>query len=338
MQEIARGRGARARARHHRRAVLHLRRTSRTVGRASAGNDPRRDQAGAGVAAAPAIRSSRRVSEGVSMSASIADRPGALLSAAPMTTILPVRDLPRARQFYEQSLGLHALGAQPDGKFVFQCGNGALPALSPKAEGTFAGQRKSRSRINVPLPGKTRPSPSATRAPRRHRGAGSVRRCCRARPSPTSRRSALIIAKPCSSVRSSPMNTGQRPLNGRSVMKSRIAVPLSRSSGRSSSSCLPGCNRYDVRAAGRDGFAQRLVDVRRELRRLAVVQRECRALVLEQQAFVRSRELGEQLAQAFRASPWPVRAGAASRARRVARSRAVRRRPCAGRETGDRRR
>lgn len=65
-------------------------------------------------------------------------RPEASLAAAPMTTILPVLDLPRARQFYEQSLGLHALGAKPDGKFVFRCGNEALLALFPKAEGTKA--------------------------------------------------------------------------------------------------------------------------------------------------------------------------------------------------------
>ena len=37
-----------ARSRHHRRAVLHLRRTGRSVGCASAGGDPGRDQAGAG--------------------------------------------------------------------------------------------------------------------------------------------------------------------------------------------------------------------------------------------------------------------------------------------------
>lgn len=72
------------------------------------------------------------------MSTLTAVRPGASLAAAPMTTILPVRDLPRARQFYEQSLGLHALGAQADGKFLFRCGNGALLALFPKAEGTKA--------------------------------------------------------------------------------------------------------------------------------------------------------------------------------------------------------
>lgn len=62
----------------------------------------------------------------------------ASLATAPMTTILPVRDLPRARHFYEHSLGLAAVGAQPDGKFVFRCGNGALLALFPKAEGTKA--------------------------------------------------------------------------------------------------------------------------------------------------------------------------------------------------------
>ena len=72
------------------------------------------------------------------MSASTTVRSEASLATAPMTTILPVRDLVRARQFYEQSLGLHALGAQPDGKFVFRCGNGALLALFPKAEGTKA--------------------------------------------------------------------------------------------------------------------------------------------------------------------------------------------------------
>ena len=74
----------------------------------------------------------------MTMNTLTAVRPGASLAAAPMTTILPVRDLPRARQFYEQSLGLDALGAQPDGKFLFRCGNGALLALFPKAEGTKA--------------------------------------------------------------------------------------------------------------------------------------------------------------------------------------------------------
>lgn len=62
----------------------------------------------------------------------------ASLALAPMTTILPVRDLARARAFYERVLGLAPVGAKPDGKFVFRCGNGALIALFPKAEGTKA--------------------------------------------------------------------------------------------------------------------------------------------------------------------------------------------------------
>jgi catechol 2,3-dioxygenase-like lactoylglutathione lyase family enzyme len=60
------------------------------------------------------------------------------LALAPMTTILPVRDPERARAFYERTLGLQPLGAKPDGKFLFRCGNGALIALFPKAEGTKA--------------------------------------------------------------------------------------------------------------------------------------------------------------------------------------------------------
>jgi catechol 2,3-dioxygenase-like lactoylglutathione lyase family enzyme len=55
-----------------------------------------------------------------------------------MTTMLPVKDIDRARRFYDQALGLAAVGAKPDGKFVFRCGNGALLALFPKAEGTKA--------------------------------------------------------------------------------------------------------------------------------------------------------------------------------------------------------
>jgi catechol 2,3-dioxygenase-like lactoylglutathione lyase family enzyme len=55
-----------------------------------------------------------------------------------MTTILPVRDLERARRFYADALGLNAVGARPDGKFLFRAGNGAILALFPKAEGTKA--------------------------------------------------------------------------------------------------------------------------------------------------------------------------------------------------------
>ncbi|HLS87130.1 MAG TPA: VOC family protein [Burkholderiales bacterium] len=54
-----------------------------------------------------------------------------------VTCLLPVKDLERARRFYEDQLGLEALGAKPDGKFVYRCG-GAEIALFPKPEGTKA--------------------------------------------------------------------------------------------------------------------------------------------------------------------------------------------------------
>jgi catechol 2,3-dioxygenase-like lactoylglutathione lyase family enzyme len=60
-----------------------------------------------------------------------------MLAQAQMTTILPVKDLARGRDFYENKLGLPAEGLQPDGKFLLRCG-GALLALFPKPEGTKA--------------------------------------------------------------------------------------------------------------------------------------------------------------------------------------------------------
>jgi catechol 2,3-dioxygenase-like lactoylglutathione lyase family enzyme len=54
-----------------------------------------------------------------------------------VTCMLPVKDLDRARSFYEQSLALEPLGGRPDGKFVYRCG-GTEIALFPKAEGTKA--------------------------------------------------------------------------------------------------------------------------------------------------------------------------------------------------------
>jgi catechol 2,3-dioxygenase-like lactoylglutathione lyase family enzyme len=53
------------------------------------------------------------------------------------TCILPVKDMARARRFYEQALGLEVVGGKPDGKFVYRCG-GTEIALFPKAEGTQA--------------------------------------------------------------------------------------------------------------------------------------------------------------------------------------------------------
>ena len=69
-------------------------------------------------------------------SASTGNGPG--LGIAPLTTLLPVRDIDRARDYYARVLGLVPEGARPDGKFVFRCGNGALLALFPKPEGTKA--------------------------------------------------------------------------------------------------------------------------------------------------------------------------------------------------------
>ena len=51
--------------------------------------------------------------------------------------MLPVRDMDRARRFYEDCLGLKPGGLKPDGKFVYVVG-GATLALFPKPEGTKA--------------------------------------------------------------------------------------------------------------------------------------------------------------------------------------------------------
>lgn len=60
-----------------------------------------------------------------------------MLAAAPMTTILPVVDLARARGFYEQKLGLGQGRAKPDGKYEYPVGNGTL-ALFQRAAPTKA--------------------------------------------------------------------------------------------------------------------------------------------------------------------------------------------------------
>ena len=59
------------------------------------------------------------------------------LSASRVTCILPVKDMQRARRFYEGGLGLEAIGEKPDGKFVYHC-RGTEVALFPRAEGTLA--------------------------------------------------------------------------------------------------------------------------------------------------------------------------------------------------------
>jgi catechol 2,3-dioxygenase-like lactoylglutathione lyase family enzyme len=64
----------------------------------------------------------------------------AVLTAAPVTMMLPVREMNRARAFYEHKLGLEPVGLKPDGKFLYACGGGegAVIALFPKDAGTKA--------------------------------------------------------------------------------------------------------------------------------------------------------------------------------------------------------
>lgn len=59
-----------------------------------------------------------------------------MLSNASVTTMLPVKDIDRARAFYEGCLGLKPGGFRPDGKFVYAVG--CTLALFPKPEGTKA--------------------------------------------------------------------------------------------------------------------------------------------------------------------------------------------------------
>ena len=61
-----------------------------------------------------------------------------MLTHNPMTAILPVKDMGRARDFYENRLGLEAEGVQADGKLLLRCGGGARIALFPKPDGTKA--------------------------------------------------------------------------------------------------------------------------------------------------------------------------------------------------------
>jgi len=60
-----------------------------------------------------------------------------MLTNAPVRTMLPVKDMNRAREFYEKKLGLKPLGARQDGKFQFAGGTGGVIALFPKPEGNY---------------------------------------------------------------------------------------------------------------------------------------------------------------------------------------------------------
>lgn len=61
-----------------------------------------------------------------------------MLTRAHVTTILPVKDLNRARNFYEKMLGLEPRGFAADGNYLLGCGGDAQIALISKAEGTKA--------------------------------------------------------------------------------------------------------------------------------------------------------------------------------------------------------
>lgn len=61
-----------------------------------------------------------------------------MLTDAPVTTILPVVDVERAKDFYGNRLGLALEGVQPDGQIVYAGGGGARIALSPRQTGTRA--------------------------------------------------------------------------------------------------------------------------------------------------------------------------------------------------------
>jgi catechol 2,3-dioxygenase-like lactoylglutathione lyase family enzyme len=58
------------------------------------------------------------------------------LAQSQVTCILPVKDMARARRWYEEALGLVGV-AKPDGKFVYRVG-GTEIALFPRPEGTRA--------------------------------------------------------------------------------------------------------------------------------------------------------------------------------------------------------
>ena len=61
-----------------------------------------------------------------------------MLTQSPLTTMLPVMDMQRAREFYERKLGLKAQGTQPDGGYLFSCGGGTALELQLNPGGTKA--------------------------------------------------------------------------------------------------------------------------------------------------------------------------------------------------------
>ncbi len=60
-----------------------------------------------------------------------------MLQGEQVTVMLPVKDMARARRFYEEGLGLTPGDLKPDGKLVYRCGGNEI-ALFPKPDGTKA--------------------------------------------------------------------------------------------------------------------------------------------------------------------------------------------------------
>src|SRR5882762_390381 len=67
----------------------------------------------------------------------VASQENRMLQQSRITMMLPVKDLQRARQFYEDRMGFEAGELREDGKFVYATG-GSLIALFPKEGGTRA--------------------------------------------------------------------------------------------------------------------------------------------------------------------------------------------------------
>jgi predicted enzyme related to lactoylglutathione lyase len=57
---------------------------------------------------------------------------GTMLSTTKMTTVLPVKDMDRARNFYERTLGLQPTGALEQDTFLFSSGGGSALELMVK--------------------------------------------------------------------------------------------------------------------------------------------------------------------------------------------------------------
>ncbi len=57
-----------------------------------------------------------------------------MLANSPITTIVPVRQIERARRFYEDKLGLIAEGAHGDGSFAMRSASGGTLSLLPRPD------------------------------------------------------------------------------------------------------------------------------------------------------------------------------------------------------------